>query len=269
MSHPRSPAAERISWAMFPLMTAASLAGLLWEGLYRDAEWAKAAWFGNDLVTLLVAVPALAVSLVLARRGSVRGELVWYAMLGYAVYNYAFYLFGARMNELFPLYAALFVAPMIGLALTLGSVDAGRISPRFSVRTPVRAVSVYMALTGTGLAVAWTVQWAQWVFAGVEPAIGEEAFTLIAALDLTFMVPFFLLGAILLWRRRPWGYVVGAIMNVKGATYTLVLTAGSAAGAMRGVEGAAEQIPVWAAWTVVGFAATVALLWGARDERSS
>lgn len=37
--------AERISWVLAPLMVVASLAGLLWDGLYhRDAEWAQAAW---------------------------------------------------------------------------------------------------------------------------------------------------------------------------------------------------------------------------------
>jgi hypothetical protein len=108
-----------------------------------------------------------------------------------------------------------------------------------------------MAFTGAGLAIAWTVQWAQWVFAGIEPTIGEEAFTLIAALDLSLMVPFFLIGAVLLWRRRPWGYVLGAIMNLKGATYTLVLTAGSAVGTVRGIEGSVGQIPVWGAWTLM------------------
>ena len=123
-------------------MAVASLAGLLRDGFYCDAEWAKAAWFGNDIVTLFVAVPILVIALLLARRGSRRGELLWYAMLGYAVYNYAFYLFGARMNELFLLYAVLFVL----------------------------------------LAIAWTAHWAGWVFRGIEPAIGEEAFTLIASL---------------------------------------------------------------------------------------
>jgi hypothetical protein len=247
-------------------MTVASLAGLLWEGLYRDAEWAKAAWFGNDLVTLFVAVPLLVTALLLARRGSRRGELLWYAMLGYAVYNYAFYLFGARMNELFLLYAALFVLPVTALALALCRLDADAVAADFSPRTPVRWVSVYMIFTGAGLAVAWTAQWAAWVFQGVEPAIGEEAFALIAALDLTFMVPYFLLGAMLLWRRHPWGYVLASIMNVKGATYTLVLMVGSAVGATRGIEGSAEQIPVWGVWTLLGLAATLALLAGVRSS---
>jgi hypothetical protein len=247
-------------------MVVASLAGIFWDGLYsRDAEWAQAAWSGNDLVTLLVAVPLLVMALLLARRGSRRGELLWYAMLGYAVYNYAFYLFGARMNELFPLYAVLFVLPFIALALALGHLDAGAVAADFSARTPVRWVSAYMVFTGAGLAIAWTAQWAAWVFRGVEPSIGVEGFALVAALDLTFMVPYFILGAVLLWRRRPWGYVLGAIMNLKGAMYTLVLTAGSSVGAARGIEGSAAQIPVWGAWTLAGLAATAALYAGMRS----
>jgi hypothetical protein len=49
-------------------------------------------------------------------------------MLGYAVYNYAYYLFGARMNELFPLYVLLFVLPIVALMLALGRLDAEAIA---------------------------------------------------------------------------------------------------------------------------------------------
>ena len=39
------------------LMVTQALLGLLASGNYRDVAWIKAAWFGNDLVTLLIAVP--------------------------------------------------------------------------------------------------------------------------------------------------------------------------------------------------------------------
>lgn len=263
MTRPRyNGTAALLSWALVPLMSVASLAGLLWDGLYRDAEWAQAAWFGNDLVTLFVAVPLLAVSLVLARRGSLRGKLVWYAMLGYAVYNYAYYIFGARMNELFPAYVALLVLPAVSLAVLLHRADVVGIARSFSPRMPARGVGVYLALTGVGLMVAWLAQWAAFVFAGTVPTVGEEAFTLIAALDLTFVVPLCLVAAALLWRRSEWGYVFGTIMCMKGATYTLVLTAGTLTAVLRGVEGVAGQIPVWGVWTLVGAAATAIMLRG-------
>jgi hypothetical protein len=256
-----------LSAALAALMALQASVGLLAPSIYRDAEWAKAAWYGNDIVTLGVAVPLLAVSLAYARRGSRAAELVWFSMLGYALYNYAFYVFGARMNELFPLYVGLFVLPAVALALALGRYDVTALAEAFSPRTPRRLVSGYMALTGVGLGVAWLAQWAGWVFGGVEPAIGEEPFTLIASLDLSLIVPYFVLGAVLLWRGRPWGYVLGTIMCLKGATYTLVLTVSSVVGAARGIEGSAGQVPVWGAWTLVGAAATFGLLSGLRRAR--
>ncbi len=167
----------------------------------------KAAWLGNDLVTLFVAVPLLMGGLVLARRGSLRGWLVWCAMLGYCAYNYAYDLFGARINALFPVYIVLFTGPILALIALLGRAELSAIAADLAPRTPVRWIAGYMLLTGSGLLVAWITQWALFVFADVTPAVGEEAFTLVAALDLSLVVPFFLLGAALLWRRRPWGFV--------------------------------------------------------------
>jgi hypothetical protein len=232
--------------------------GVVAPSVYRDTGWVTAAWYGNDLVTLVVAVPLLVWSLVLAGRGSLRAELVWYAMLGYAVYNYAYYLFGAALNAFFPLYAALFVLPIFALILALGRVDAGAIAGRFADAMPRRWIAGYMLFTGIGLAIAWTAQWAAYAFAGTVPSIGVEPFQLVAAMDLTFMVPWFILGAILLLRRNAWGFLVAPIVILKGATYTLVLTTSSTVAALRGVEGTMEQIPIWAAWTAVGLLA----VWG-------
>ncbi|MBN2248001.1 MAG: hypothetical protein JW733_04815, partial [Coriobacteriia bacterium] len=195
-------------------------------------------------------------------RGSRRGELMWSGMLAYAVYNYAYYLFGARLNAVFPLYVVLFVLAVLALVYLLARLDVGELAGHFSAHTPERIVAAYMGFTGVGLGVAWIAQWAAWVFGGVEPAVGEDAFALIAALDLTLVVPYFILGAAALWRRRPWGYVLGAVMCVKGLTYTLVLAMSSAVGAVRGIEGAAAQIPVWGAWTAVGLLAAALLLRG-------
>jgi hypothetical protein len=251
-----------LGWVTAALMVLAAALGLLFPGVYHDPDWVLAAWFGNDLVTLLVAVPLLATGLLTARRGSRTGELLVYAFFAYALYGYAYYLFGASLNVLLPVYVALVVVPLIGLAVGLGTLDAPALASEFGPRTPKRMVAGYMVFVGVGLGMAWLAQWAAYVFAGTEPSVGAGAFGTIAALDLTLIIPFMVLGGVLLWRRSAWGYVLGAIYTVKGATYTLVLTAGSAVGAARGVEGALEQIPVWGAMSVFGAIAAVALLRG-------
>jgi hypothetical protein len=256
---------DRLSMLVASLMALASAVGLAWPALYqRDADWIRAAWFGNDLVTLVVAVPLLIAGVVYARRGSLRADLLRYAVLAYAVYNYAFYVFGAAMNELFHVFVALFVLPAVTLGIGLARLRPSVVTSAVTDRLPRRFVAAYMGFTALGLAIAWTVQWAGWLFAQIEPDVGEQAFTLIAAMDLSFMVPYYGLGAVLLWRRHVWGYILAAVMIVKGATYTLVLTVTSAVAAVRGIEGTLEQIPVWGIWTLVGAVATVLLYRGFR-----
>lgn len=97
------------------LMVAQSMLGLLIPSEYRDAEWMKASWFGNDVFTLTVAAPLLVIAILFARRGSVRGAMVWLGLTAYAVYNYAYYLFGAAMGSFFALYVVLLVLAVVTL----------------------------------------------------------------------------------------------------------------------------------------------------------
>lgn len=261
--------AVRLSWAVAALMTLQAGAGLVFPAVYRDVTWIRTAWFGTDVVTLLVGVPLLVAGLVLAARGSVRGELVWYAGLGYGVYNYAYYALGAQLNVLFPLLVALVVSAGWALILSLATADAPGIAAAFPARTPVRAVATYMGLTGLGLAVAWLAQWAAYVFGGTVPSIGEAPFRLVASMDLIFMVPAMSIGAFLVWRRRPWGFVLATMAIAQGAAYTLGLTIASGIGGLRGVPGSMEQVPVWGVWTLAGLAAALALLWRAGRTKTA
>lgn len=252
--------AVRVSWGITALMAVQALIGLLYPAVYRDPDWILAAWFGCDVVTLAAGVPLMLSGLLGLRRGSVRAELAWFAGLAYGVYNYGYFALGAHLNPLFPVFVSLFVASVTALILGLSSADIESIGARFGSAAPVRMVAGYMGFTGLGLAIAWLAQWAAYVFAGTEPSVGEAPFRLVAAMDLSFMVPTMLVGCVLLWRRRAWGFVIAVMTIVQGATYTAGLTIASIVGGLRGVAGSMEQAPVWGAWTLVGAAAAIALL---------
>lgn len=101
------------------LMAAAG--GLFLDDLYRDNRFVTLAWFGNDWVTLIVAVPILVTALTLSVRGSLRAQLVWLGMLNYTLYNFGFYLFGAAYNRFFLIYVALFALSIFALNLWTNS----------------------------------------------------------------------------------------------------------------------------------------------------
>ena len=253
------------------LATIASVGGLFLGDLYRDNTFVNSLWGGNDLVTLVIAVPMLVAALILAIRGSHRAQLVWMAMLNYMLYNYAFYLFAAAFNWFFLIYVALFALSIYALIFGLVKIDVNRISQQFRVRTPVKRISGYMLFVAIGLSTVYFIQSLVFITTGQLPDIVVKTghpTSIIFALDLSLLVPVFVLGAIWLWKRRPWGYVLATMSMVKGATYTLVLTVVSLWAANIGVPGASAQIPLWLSLTIAGLVASLFLLGNLKQSNS-
>jgi hypothetical protein len=212
------------------LMAVQAASGMLFFRLYRDQAFALAAWRVNDPMTLFVAVPVLFVSLVLALRGSLRGLLVLLGVMQYALYNYAFYLFGAALNVHFLLYVALFVVSGMTLITGLSALDAIADGWCISPQAPTRFVAAYMGIWALVLGVAWVGQTLLFSLTGKVPEIGEEPLRLIAALDLSLVVTPVAFSAAWLWARRRWGYVIAVVLNVKGAIYAAILAIASLTG---------------------------------------
>ena len=179
--------ARRLTVVLLLLMVLQASTGLLVSTAYRDVAWIKATWFGNDWVTLVVAVPLLIVGLIRTGAGSRRGLLLWLGVIGYAFYNYAFYLFGAALNAFFPIYVVALVLALIVLILALWRIDTPRVADCFGSTALVRLIGGSLVFVGTGLAFVWIGLWAAYVFAGWPTPIEPNAFRLVAALDLTLM----------------------------------------------------------------------------------
>jgi hypothetical protein len=248
------------------LMLVQSLTGLFMSTHYRDIDWIKATWFGNDLITLVVAGPLLLTGLIASARGSVRGLLIWLGTVGYALYNYAFYLFGAALNVFFVLYVVAVVLAAIALILAVSQIDAASVAASFRSGTPVRTVGGCLVFVAIGLAFVWIGMWGAYVFAGTRPPVEPEIFKLVAALDLTLMVPALTTGGILLWRRREWGYIIAAVATIQASLYLLVLSVNSIVAVQRGFAPAPGELPIWAPLTILLTIVAVALLANARDD---
>jgi hypothetical protein len=255
-----------LSAVLAALMLVQSVLGLVFPGQYRDVEWIRATWFGNDWITLVVGAPLLAASLVLARRGSIRGLLLWLGMLGYGAYNYAYYMLGAALNAFFPLYIVPLVLSVVTLILALSRIDVAEIAASFRQKTPVRIVGGYLVFVAVGLTFVWMGVWAAYVIADQPTPVETEAFKLVAALDITIMVPALAFGGVLLWRRNAWGYIVAAIAGVQGSLYLLVLSTNSVVFILHGLAEAPGELPQWGTLAVTTTAATALLLANVRGR---
>ncbi|HYD51159.1 MAG TPA: hypothetical protein VEA99_00980 [Gemmatimonadaceae bacterium] len=248
--------------ALILLMTLQAALGLALPGAYRDVAWIRATWFGNDLVTLVLAAPLLAWATAAERRDSERARLVGLGVLGYAAYNYGFYLLGAELNVFFPLYVAATLLAAVTLGRSLVRLDP--IQGAAMSRGRSRTLGGWFVFVAAGLTVVWFGTWAAYVFAGRPLPVESTAFRLVAALDLTVMVPALLTAGVLLWRRHPWAPVAAAIAGIQGSLYLLVLALNAVVLVARGLRAAPGELPIWGPLAVANSVATVAALASAR-----
>ena len=259
---------RRLSVVLLVVMAGQASMGLVFPAVYRDVEWIRAAWYGNDWVTLAIAVPLLMISLVGATGGSVRGLLLWLGLIGYAVYNYAFYLFGAALNAFFPVYVAALVLAVLVLIVVLSSTDTSGVAASLRPTAPVRLLGGSLIFIGTGLASVWLAMWGAYVFAGRPTPVEPEAFKLVAALDLSLMVPALIAGGVLICRREPWGLVISGIASIQGALYLLGLSVSSVVAIRRGLANAPGELPIWAPLAIFTTIVALVLIANVRPQRA-
>ena len=260
---PRLTAAWVLSAVVLLLMVVQAGLGLAVGDLYPEEPWAVAAFRGNDLVTLLLAAPVLAVSLLASRRReSSASVLVWLGMLHYGVYNYAYYSFGAAFSSAFLLHVAALVASLGGILVLATSIDADRAARGVAGGARSRVVAVYTTVVGVALVAAWGGLSLRFALTGDLPqdVMPASAVHLVYAIDLSLLAPVFVVAGVLLWRREAWGSVLGVAINASGAVYLAVLWAVGGFQADAGIAGKTWLSPVAIGSVLACLAATLALL---------
>jgi hypothetical protein len=242
--------------------------GMLWPKVYGDKLWEGA--LGNDLVTLVLGVPILTGSLIYSIRGSFRGTLLWLGSLYYMLYNYAFYLLGVPVSKLFPVFVGLFTFSAFALVFGVAGLDMEKVGRQFTAKTPARTIAAWMFFLGLMITRVWMVPWLKFALYGVSPRVydSENAYRVIATVDLVFMVSLLFPTAYWLWKRRPLGFVLAAMMNVQGALYTTVLAVCCVFSWKAGVADALSMLPNWVFGTVVSVLCLTGLLWNINEKAS-
>jgi hypothetical protein len=204
----------------------ASSGGLFISGLYRDSRYLVDQALGQDLVTLFIALPALAVTLFFVRRGSARATLAWIGLLGYMLYTYTTYAFGSAFNEFFLIYVALFSLSIFTLVAAVSGIDPAAWQKRFDVDTPHRPVAAFLILCGFMVSALWLPDIIRFLMTGKLPVslvLAGIPTNFVYVMDLGLVVPLAFLTGISLWRRLPWGFILAGAMLTKVATLGLAL----------------------------------------------
>jgi hypothetical protein len=206
----------RTSIALASVAAVAAALTAFVPGVLRGTAVMNGSGRGTALAVLFIAVPSLAVAIFRVSRGALRPAISWLGATAFILYNSVLFLFATPFNSLFLIYAATFALGFWTVVLLLRAVDVDAFASRIATRVPARGLAVYLAVVALLNAAAW--------LAVVVPALFQRSPSFLAgtglttnpiyAQDLSFWIPLVGVSAVLLWRRRAWGYVLGGGMLV-------------------------------------------------------
>ncbi len=195
------------------------------HGLYRlDTVSSAAQMQANDLLSLILVAPALIVSHVLARKGSLRGRLLQSGLLGFIVYTYLTMCVGAAYNPLFLIYTALLGTSVFALILSFQAIAISTLPEAFSDHLPRKTIASILMAATLFISLAWLGLIASTLRPGSIPPLENTTSLFIQAMDLGIIVPTCATTAVLLFKRRAWGYLLAAVGLVKFVTLGMAVT---------------------------------------------
>lgn len=192
------------------LVCIASVSGLFLKRIYarETPSWALQG-FGQDIVNL-VAIVVLCIAAYFVNKGSVRALLVWSGVLLYLLYAYLIYAFDIHFNSLFLVYVAIVGLSFYALVGSLLSLHLDGLQTAFLVTTPTRLVSAFLLVLGSVFYLLWLREDIPALVAGGIPPSVTQANLLtnpVHILDLGLYLPAMFITALLLWRRKLFGYL--------------------------------------------------------------
>ena len=125
------------------------------------------------------------------------------------------FLFAVPFNGLFLVYVAMFAFGFWGLVALLIGVRADAYATSFSASLPARLLAGWMIVSCVAFYALWLKNVVPGSFESVDPAFlaGTGMVTPTNyVLDMALFLPFAIAVAVAMWRRTPWGLVVGGGM---------------------------------------------------------
>ncbi|MFN2183927.1 MAG: hypothetical protein ACK2UU_08040 [Anaerolineae bacterium] len=189
--------------AMF--MAIASVGGLVYRSALYPTEELLQSSVPTDVVNLLFGLPMLLGSMWLARRGKLIGLLLWPGALFFVLYTYTVYVLAVPLNAAFLLHLTLVTLSLYAILALAASIDGEAVRQRLAGAVPERLAGGILAALG---ALFFLRALAALVGAVTSRTPMAETDLALNAVDY-LVAPALVIGGVLLWHRKAFGYVAG------------------------------------------------------------
>jgi hypothetical protein len=236
------------------IAAAASFFG--WRLFVRDAPMTVGNMRGTALTVMAVALPTLLIAMFFAARGSLRAKFVWLGVLAYLSYNAVLFSFSVHFNSFFLLYTSFLCLSFWALLTRVATLNLAEISVATG-RVPVRTIAVYLFVSAAAFCALWLL--------AIVPATIDNSFPAALAqagltqnavwvLDFAFTFPLMVLGAVWMWKRLPWGYIISAMMVIMLTIETISIGIDQWFGQLHDPTASAAAVPAMVVFSVAGAA---------------
>lgn len=233
---------------------------------YYDTVSSAAQMQGNDFIALILGLPLLGISTLMAFRGSLRGRLLLTGTMGFFLYTYLSMSMLTAYNMLFLVYVVLFTMSLYAFILCMLSFDLEDLPRHFPEKLPRGWIAGVLFAVGGFLCLAWFGRVIPELLHPETPAALENTTTrVIQALDLSLIVPLAILAGILLLRRSAWGYLLASVAILKGLTMALGVSAMAINMALQGVPDSIAIMVPFLVLTALNMVVAIVLLRNIRE----
>ncbi len=246
------------------LIIATSLGGLLLEGTYsrETSEWLAQA-IAQDFVDLVLIVPTLAVAAFLVMRGKRSAWFVWLGAMLYTFYTFVIYSFSVHFNALFLVYCWALGFSAYALITLPVQVGPATVKSWFGETEHEHITSAFVLVAGVLFYLMWLKEDLPAMISDQTPA-GLQATGLMSnpvhVLDLSLILPGFIITSILLLRRQAVGYLFAPVLLVFGVLMDITIAAIVVVMKVRGIGGGGAVAWVFVIFAAIGLAVLIGFL---------
>jgi hypothetical protein len=227
---------------------------------YYDTVSSAAQMQANDLITLAIGLPLLAIAAWQALRGSLRGQLLLTGTVGFFLYTYMSMSMLTAYNAWYLVYVALFGLSLWAFVLSLTAIDVKTLPDHIASTVPRGLIAGLLFLVGGFLSLAWLGRVLGPWLNGSTPPLENTTTLVIQTMDLGLIAPLAIVAGVLLLRRNPWGYLLASVLVMKAVSMGLAVSTMSLNMARVGVPDSLGIMVPFLVITVLNLMAAVALL---------
>ena len=210
---------NKIIWSLIALMAlVASLVGVAHQGIYHKLTIAEnlPAILSQDLISILASVAML---FLIGRidESDFVGQSIVLGIVGYLFYVFGIYVLGKVYNSFYLLYMAIFSLSFFSLAYAIANIER-EVSDSIRIPAVIRNVSAaFLLLIPAIFYPLWIVS--MWPF--MQDMRVPESGSNVYILDICFVLPVFVIVAVMLFRTVGFAILLTPALLIKGFTLCL------------------------------------------------